>query len=106
MHVHIVYADVLLFWAMHTTTHRNRIAATLPDLPARVFVLAEPVLRQLEGRALVFVSCAAWRRVRWGGELACLHLRAGPGFPCALVLCLCRLVPQDVLGAFSPAVYL
>ena len=93
------------FRSMHTTTHPNRIAATLPDLPARVLVLAKPVLRQLEGRALVFVSCAAWRRVRWGGELACLHLRAGPGFPCALVLCLCRLVPQDVLGVFSPAAY-
>ena len=105
MHVHIVYADVLLIRSMHTTTHRNNIAATLLDLPARVFVLAEPVLCQLEGRALGFVSCAAWRRVRWGGEVACLHLRAGPGFPCALVLWLCRLVPQDVLGVFSPAAY-
>ena len=84
----------------------NRIAETLPDLPARVLVLAKPVLRQLEGRALVFVYCVAWRRVRWGGELACLHVRAGPGFPCALVLCLRRLVPQDVLGVFPPAVYL
>ena len=106
MHVHIVYADVQLFQSMHAITHRNRIAATLPDLPARVFDLAEPVLRQLEGRALVFVSCGAWRRVRWGGALACLHIRAGPGFPCAFVLCLCRIVPQDVLGVFSPAAYL
>ena len=88
------------FRSMHTTTRRNRIAATLPDLPARVLFLSEPFLCQLKGRALVFVYCAVWRRVRWGGELACLHLRAGPGFPCALVLCLCRLVPQDVLGVF------
>ena len=79
--------------------------ALQPDLAARVFVLAERVLRQLEGRALVFVSCAAWRRVRFGGEVACLHIRACPGLPCGLVLCVSRLVPQDVIGVFSPAAY-
>ena len=106
MHVHIVYADVQLFQSMHTTTHRKRVAATLADRAARVIVLAEPVLRQFQGRAGVFVSCVEWRRVRWGGELECLHIRVGPGLSCGLVLCVWRLVLQDVLGVFSPAVYL
>ena len=94
-----------LFQSMHTTTHRNGIEATSAEPAARAFVLAEPVLREVQGRARVFVYCAVWRRVRWGGELACLLPRAGPGQPCGLVFCVWRLVLHDVLGVcFSSSV--
>ena len=79
---------------MRTVTHPNRIATTLPDLPARVLVLAKPVSKG--------VNVPLGLALRGGSCVGAANLHAYTFAPAQAFL-----VPsQDALGVFSPAVYL